>query len=218
MYHLYFDDARELSMAFFRYTEFYESKYDQIRGKKFTWVQQMGFYCREYLQDNNADWSYGSDWGGFNIPLSVIKQVHDLGIPDPNHYDSLMIAIHDMVFCDSLGKETYLVGTSSSTEKSLLRHELTHAMFHIDEEYRKESTLIIESAPRKLEDALKEVLRNANYPDKVHIDEIQAYITTGEGGHFDDVEENGLEELRSCLRALHKKTYKKFYNGKEEVG
>lgn len=211
VFHLKFDSSRELSLAFVRYTEFYESKYDHIRENKFTLVQQMGAYCREYLKDNNADWTYGSDWGGFNVPVSVIKQVHDLGILDFNHYDHIMIGVHDMIMCETLNKSAYLIGTSSIND-SLLHHEMTHAMFYLDDVYRNACTKLINLVSDELLAALVDAMNKQNYPTKVAIDEIQAYITTGEAGFFDHIkEQKELNVLRAKLRELHQKTYPVFF-------
>jgi hypothetical protein len=137
VYHLSFDSSRELAMTFVRYTEFYESKYDHIRECQFTLVQQMSAYCQEHLKNKDADWSYCSDWRGFNIPVGVISEVHDLGILDPNHYDSFMKGVAEMIDADSMGKPAYLIGTASAGSIDLLRHELTHAMYYVDAEYRR---------------------------------------------------------------------------------
>lgn len=214
VYHLSFDSSRELAMTFVRYTEFYESKYDHIRECQFTLVQQMSAYCQEHLKNKDAGWTYCSDWSGFNIPVSVISDVHELGILDPNHYDSFMKGIQEMIDCDTLGMPAYLIGTATTAAIETLRHELTHAMYYVDKEYRRYVIRAISSASSGLLFQLGQCLFSANYPSKVHADEINAYIATGEGCLFENVPERfakELESLRTELIKLHEDYYEAFY-------
>lgn len=217
VYHLEFDSWREMSMTFVRYQEFYESKYDNIRDSKFTLVQQMGAYNREYLEDNDATWTYCSDWGGYNIPAEVIKQVHDLGIPDPNHYDSLMLGIYGMIMCDTFNKKAYIIGThideDEKLSESMLKHEMTHAMWYTNDEYREKALAIIDSVSEDLREALIDALAKQNYPRKTALDEINAYLTTGTCGYFDLIEnQDELDEMTRLLKKLHREYYDKFIN------
>jgi hypothetical protein len=220
VFHVYADSQRELGMLFLRYTEFYESKYDHIRGKQFTLVQQMSAYCREHLLSPDADWSYTTDWSGYNFPAETIRQVHDLGILDPNHYDSLMYGLHGMIEAETVGKPAYIIGTSCSSKQTTLDHELAHAMYYLNEDYRKWVGRILDFFTyRHLVAKLGSRLASQNYPSKVHADEIQAYITTGEGSIFDTVPEDPqetalLDELRSKLKAAFAHHFPSFMQAK----
>jgi hypothetical protein len=176
--------------------------------KRFTWVEEMGTYCREYLGDREATWSWTNDWSGFNIPCEVIQQVHELGIIDPNHYDSLMLGIHGLIMSETLHQKAYLIGTCGD---EVLDHELTHAMFYVDGVYRANVERIFNKAPMKLREDLIDAMATQNYPRKTAIDEINAYITTGESGYFDTVKDQSeLDDLRSKLRSLHRETFPDF--------
>lgn len=197
-------------MAFVRYTEFYESKYDWIRDSRFTLVEQMSAYCREYLKDEDATWSYTSDFSGFNFPADVIKHVHQLGIPDPNHYDSLMLGIYGLMHARAQGKPAYIIGTCSGDDATL-DHEMTHAMWYIDDEYREIALKAINACSQELRDSVVNALAEQNYPAKVAFDELNAYVTTGEAGFFDGVkQQEELDSLRASLRKLHRERFKKF--------
>lgn len=218
VFHLEFDSWRELSMTFVRYQEFYESKYDNIRDSRFTLVQQMGAYCREYLKCNDSTWSWTSDWSGFNIPAETIKQVHDLGIPDPNHYDSLMLGIYGMIMCETFNMNAYIIGTyidkkNKKLEASMLRHEMTHAMYYINNDYRNKVVDALSAIDEKLRQDLIKALSDQNYPPKTALDEINAYLTTGTMGYFTKIkDQNGLRKLTKQLKKLHLDHYDSFVN------
>lgn len=82
----------------------------------------MSWYVKE--QSKDGSFSYPQDWGGFNLPVDIISKVHELGIDDPNHYDSLMFALYRMISAQCDG--AYLIGVGKGVE--LDEHEMTHAM------------------------------------------------------------------------------------------
>lgn len=214
VYHIKHSSSRELCMMFLRYSEFYESINDSLREKSFFLVEQMGIYTRE--MNKNSSWTYTDDWGGFNIPVNVIKNVHDKGIPDHNFYDDLMKGIYGFIKVDSLGKDAYLIGTASKSKKSnsaYLKHELTHAMFYIDVEYRTLVLNEINDLNVKTIQKLVNCMKDQGYPKKVAFDEINAYITTGEDGHFKSVTRlKEIKKLRKNLISLHKERFEKWLN------
>lgn len=215
VFHIECSSRRELGMLFLRYTEFYESKYDHIRGQRFTLVEQQQAYCREHLGSADANWTYTTDWSGYNIPAQVIDEVHSLGIPDPNHYDSLMAGIYGMIKAETLGKEAYLIGTTKGCNPSTLSHELTHGMYRLNKDYQGDVIAVIHGCG--VLGHLKQILSDGNYPDKVHIDEINAYMTTGD--QFFNVSDyeflqhtEAYKQTKNLLVELHNKHYPKFIN------
>ena len=66
LYFLKFPNQYELTMI--RLQEFYESPYKNIRGKHFTLEQYMDAYAK-----HKGNFTYCSDWNGFNIPSIVIQ-------------------------------------------------------------------------------------------------------------------------------------------------
>lgn len=204
VYEIRFDDAHEMCMAFLRYQEFYESP--RFVGCKFTIAQFMSWYVKS--QSKNGTFSYPQDWGGFNLPIDVIARVRALGIDDPNHYDSLMHFIHDTIKaeCD----DAYLIGLQKSGV--LDKHEMTHAMFAVDDNYRQEVLKVINDLARwRLIENLQAELMNNGYAEVTTRDEINAYITTGDHGFFeifhDDPE---YKELSKELMRIHDTYYPAF--------
>jgi len=196
-------------MTFLRYQEFYEAADDRFREKKFTIAQFMAAYSKDNSGPRTRYFSYPTDWSGFNIPADIIRQVRELGIDDPNHYDSLMHGVYEMIQADTEGP-AYLIGTYGRAKKSL-DHELAHAMFYIDGAYQDRVLNVINGVSDSLRENLYKALRHEGYTDKTIPDEIQAYITTGELKIFEKVEEKDeLDELRQTLKKLHEEYNKHF--------
>ena len=214
VYLLSFDSHIDLCYAFMRYQELYESP--RFQGQAFTWPTYMRWYMEKNLKQGGSKHAfyYAADWAGFNHPVDVIKQVHDLGIPDPNEYDELMMSVYKLIMRDEA--KAYLIGAppGSNTEK----HELTHAMWYLNDGYKKKATNFIlplhsTTKHETLVADLKTALFNLGYTESTAIDEINAFITTGEGGHFAAAakkHKKEMESLRKMLKELHKKFYPDF--------
>ena len=163
---------RELGMLFLRYQEYYESPNVNIRGKSFTLVEHQYFYAQDMKKKNNS-FTYLDDWVGYNIPAYIIKEVHDLGIQDKNHYDNIMIGLHNMIKMYSNGEPSYLIGCLSE-DKDTIQHELAHARFFTNKEYKDKVTEAIEKSP--LFNELCQAIIDKGYCKEVCIDEINAFL------------------------------------------
>lgn len=225
IYHISFDTNKDLALSFFRYQEYYESPFEKIHNKNFTLIEHINEYVKNY-QTEKGLWTYWNDWGGFNIPAHIIKEVHDNGIKDYNHYDSLMDGIYGLAMGDAKSSRAYLIGTSKTftsgiknySETKYLKHELTHAMFYLNEEYSNNVKIILGEATANYSNSLWKFLYKAlrdSYADNVIEDEINAYITTGEGEYFKKLPKKLTKQmnlLRKKLKALHKKEFNKWLN------
>ena len=206
VYELRFNSQYDMCMTFMRYQEFYESP--RYHDRKFTWAEFMAWYTRE--QSKDGTFSYMSDWGGFNIPVEVVGQVISMGIDDPNHYDMLMMSIYKIITaeCD----RAYLIGVVDGG--GLDRHEMTHAMYYLDDEYaRKCQVVMIETDPDLIQ-GLREVLFAKGYTEKTLYDEIQAYLTD-DSKLFKDTDraaefEERYNKLQDRLKAIHDQHYPNF--------
>lgn len=202
LYELRFDDSYEMCMTFLRYQETYESP--RYVGRKFTLAEYMSWYCKE--QSKDGSFSYPTDWGGFNLPVDIITQVHERGIDDPNHYDALMWSLSRVISSQCDG--AYLIGVGKTAE--LDEHEMTHAMFHIDDEYRAKVLDVLAKSP-DLVNKLKAILLNNGYAEVTGLDEVNAYVVTGDHGFFKKHKKSvGYKRLYQQLKALHKKHYPAF--------
>lgn len=213
VYALKFDKSYELCMAFLRYEEFYENLNPRYRGHSFTIVEFMSWYTTKFAKGKyKGIFTFTEDWGGFNLPVNIIDQVHKLGIPDPNHYDALMAGIYGLISVEA--EDAYLIGISSENNEGFKEHELTHAMWHVDQEYKQKITNIIDEASQQDPSFIKQIkkaLSDEGYVDAVMNDEISAYVATGEEGFFSKVKNKKMmTQLRKDIKAVHKKHFKAF--------
>lgn len=178
------DNQYDLAMLFLRYQEYYESSNPKFRGKKFLIFDYMEWYSKNISK--HKSFTYANDWAGFNIPSFVLKRffaTHLVSCPKDflNNYDKYMCNIYDK--CSSkYGDKYYLIGAN---DNKTIKHELSHAYFYLNEEYKNESEelvdfYLIESFIIKFIKHLKKM----GYTKQVFIDEIVAYMSTGVPDYF----------------------------------
>ena len=184
VYHFRFDSAYDLAMHFLRYQEYYESPKWYCRI--FALTEFMEWYAKE---QGNGVFSYPDDWSGFNVPSWVVWQVNDATLPDPNAYDDWMRATTRMICRREGNHPFYLIGTSNQThvdseesEKSVLQHEIAHALYTVEPGYGGQVDKLISEWENKdkgrLENA-KSILIEMGYHESTVNDEIHAYCATG---------------------------------------
>ena len=192
-----YDSQEKLGLTFLRYQEFYECPSDEFKNSKFTLERYKEWYVETY-----GSFSYTKDWVGFNIPASIIKSVIELGIIDRCQEDATMASVLKII-----GDDAYLVGITADGD--LQRHELTHALYHVDDDYRAKCQEIIQMTSQPTLVTLENIIYDLGYAETSIWDEIQAYMTTGDMGFFDDVEDQlSVTALRERLCELHSQHYK----------
>lgn len=194
IYHIEFGKQYDCCMTFLRYQEFYESPSNRVNGKPFTIVEFMKWYY-----EDNGKFSYVDDWGGFNIAISIIREVQRAGIPDPNMYDSLMAGIVDMLS----DEEGYLIGTYVGSDT--IDHEMVHATYYTNNEYKEAVNKIISSMDVKLYKKLEKKLLDCGYCSLAGIvfDEINAYAVTGDEEFGKITNGREYKKIRKQLKDLY---------------
>lgn len=157
------DSQDELGLTFMRFQEHYESVNPKFRNKIFTLGQLKRWYSEKYGSD-----SYHVHWTGFNLPSSILEPFKD-GLFDPltaeeNNLLNLFRYRQDLF---------YIIGAQNN---ETLRHELAHALYATNIEYRKQIDRFIQQNKKKLTKTLK-FIKNKGYHTDVLNDELQAYIT-----------------------------------------
>jgi hypothetical protein len=160
--HLEFDTQYDLTSTFLRFQEHYESP--RFRGKIFTLEQFMDWYAKQ-----KGKFSYYEDWHGFNLPSSAFVPFRK-GLFNPLlEKEQRLLAL--------LGKEKgqfYVIATFKDDDPDTLDHELCHALFFLDDGYRKSVQKILKG---KDVSAVHGYLKMKGYHRAVWTDEVNAYLT-----------------------------------------
>lgn len=171
-------DRHDLAFAFLRAQEHHESVNPEFQGRG--WL--MADYERWYAQTQSKDgsFSYGDDWSGFNVPSSSIESCYSM-TTERLATDQWFLNV--ALLCQTRARQAglrsyYLIGAHES-DAATLDHEIAHGLFHTDESWRSFCLDQIERIPASLRQTAFDQLRALGYADSVHVDELQAFISTG---------------------------------------
>jgi hypothetical protein len=163
-------DKYDRAMTFCRAQEYYESPSPKFRGKEFS----IWDYMKWYNTKNENGFSYGADWSGFNIPIAVLKECYRKLNKTETPYDKVM----DQILSRILPNTGYLIGCGD-TKGETFKHEICHALYHTNKNYKKQMDNLTKGLPKKYYDAFKKNILEMGYATKVVDDEIQAYLQYG---------------------------------------
>ena len=186
------DSQKELGETFIRFQEYYESPNPDFYNKIFTLGSVKHYYSLEYGAD-----LYSDTWVGFNFPSHVLTPFKE-GLFDP-------LTEEEKTLLDLLkyrNDDYYIIGAQT---KSVLRHELSHAMYGYSEKYRNEINEFIYENSTKFR-KIKRYMLDKGYNQDVVNDEIQAYVTDND----DQFILNNLDpELISGINKIYIRNKKK---------
>jgi hypothetical protein len=126
------------AMTFCRVQEYYESPNERFRGKYFSFWS----YMKWYSESNGNSFTYPSDWTGYNIPLRVLNEWCELLLDYEsesylNPHESILLSLWDqMTLFSGFSLNDYYVIGSDSPSSATTAHELCHAKYAIDSNYR----------------------------------------------------------------------------------
>lgn len=150
----------ELMYSMARFQEFYENPY--LKNKLF---------IRQDLQDIQPD--YYVNWNGCNFPSVIF---------DKMIYHKFEFDRHELVILDFCSKhKKYIIGIHSNNRETL-EHELAHAKFYNNHDYRSSVIAHINKFKREFPKdwkMLTDRLTEMGYDETVFYDEIQAYAICG---------------------------------------
>lgn len=161
-----------LAASFMRMQEYYESPLRGFRGRHFTHEMFMDAYAAKY-----GNFTYTSDWAGFNVPGSVVRRFFTLF----RDLDRKETCLHEAVLpmIEQFGDAFYLIG-SLPGDMETLKHEAAHSFYYLDQEYRRAMDLITRGWRHA--SRFKETLVKHGYNASVARDETQAYMATSTRG------------------------------------
>lgn len=218
IYQVEVDTQYELCMTFIRLQEFYESPFEEIRGKYFSLEKYMDCYAAEY-----GNFTYPTDWNGFNVPGNVVQDFfnsakfsfgHNLSHKEYWLYHTLFDA--DLIGTGNKDK-FYLLGTHAETDKKGLKvnealdHEYAHAFWYLSSEYRQDQEENLSKLSKKTTKAIHRALKEKGYTEGVFEDETQAYLSTSTEGDlretfsgWTDIPMPKYEAIRNCYQQYRK--------------
>jgi hypothetical protein len=174
--HLKYDTQSELTHAFIRLQEFYESPIHGIRGEVFSLDNFLQIYRHTY------DSNYFTDWNGFNVPGHVVMKFFDrfTNFSDEEH----MLAEAVMTMWDTRQidiEHFYLIGTWKDED---IDHEIAHALFYLNSDYKARMSEEVMNAKafshHRLYMPLTHWLLREGYDRSTLDDEVQAYCATND--------------------------------------
>lgn len=201
--HLSFKTQYELTSSFVRIQEFYESPFEHIRGGFFTLDEFMDTYA-----EANGEFSYFTDWAGFNVPGNVVADFYEI-------YRSDLRPKERRIIGEVIGKlqaykdDFYIIGTYSAGERLsyYVDHEIAHAYYYLSPEYKATQDAIVAGMDPEVKAQAAVRLSEMGYTESVIDDEIQAYFSTSHEeslmGRFKLTKEQA--EIRHQFRANFEK-------------
>ncbi len=198
IYHLKFDTQYEICSTLFRFQEFYQSPYKEIKGKYFSAAK----FKEVYKKYNKGKYTYNKKWVGFNFPSEILKPFYEGKFPELSDKEREILNY----FSNIKGK-FYIIGTYTN---SSLSHEIAHALFYINESYKKEVLKELNNIDITY---WKDEIREFGYAEDVLIDEIHAYMMEPDSylkAWFKDKEfDKKLKEYKEVRKNM-KKIYKRY--------
>ena len=191
IYLLRFKTQYQLAATFLRVQEYYDSP--RFHGRIFSLEEFMDWYAQRY-----GNFTYYEDWSGFNVPSSALKPFYE------GKFDPLSEKEKELLrLFRGLRERFYVIGICGSDARDSLTHELAHALYFIDDCYRKAVQKAMRGHKTK---KLARQIAGAGYANHVIPDEIHAYLISpsGELGAV-----SALKPLQRKLRALFRQHSKK---------
>lgn len=165
-----FPNQKELTFTMCRVEEFYEAASDNLNSKVFTWPE----FIDNFLDDaGNID--YFSGWSGFNVPGYVFLD-WERTFQDKSRLELELVQIVNSV---RTGPKFYVIATIEG-DGSVENHEIAHAMYYVNDEYRASMQLLNEALAKDARELLIKGFVEMTYGENVHEDELQAYLSTSE--------------------------------------
>ena len=179
-----FDSQYLLASTFLRIQEHYESR--KYRNRVFSLEEFMDWYAATF-----GAFTYFEDWSGFNVPSEAFEAFYQGTFNPLSKKEERLLGLFRRE-----SRPFYVIGLSSKDD---LKHELAHALFSTQPEYKK----AVVAAMRGFDTSvLKRRLAKMGYHAHVLPDEVQAYLIAPEdapGGT-----PRSLTRLRRTLQSIYR--------------
>ena len=118
--HLHYEKQYELCSTFMRLQEFYESDIPEIKGNFFSLEEYMDAYANRM-----GNFSYTSDWSGFNVPSNVYYSWLEKFKNDLLRKEEALV---DIISKETNKTKFYIIGSYGDNKNAIVRHEIAHAL------------------------------------------------------------------------------------------
>jgi hypothetical protein len=203
-----FNTQKELALAFCRVEEYYEGN-PKVNGKYLTLEEFIDAFT-----DNDGKINYFNYWTGFNIPGIYFSGWFKQKASDKTKWETAL--------AEEVGKKIdftkpyYVIGGKKG-DMNVIDHELAHALYFMNSEYRLEMVdLTYRFYKQHRKDYVKVVnnLKKMGYGKNVIKDEVQAYMSTSTKKELVekfDIDFEGTKSIRADFRKVlyRYNTYKK---------
>jgi len=163
IYIVQFDTQKNMAETFLRFQEHYESP--KFMGQIFTHHEFEKWYTKI-----KGKFSYYEDWDGFNIPSSALNPFKKGKFNPLTKNEKKLLTLFKNI------KGDFYIIAYHGGGHHLLGHELAHALFYTNKEYKKKVLKILKKY--NLKKIKKELSSAGGYEKHVIEDEIQAYAVS----------------------------------------
>jgi hypothetical protein len=168
---LIFETQFDITSTLLRFQEHYESP--EFHGKIFSLKEFKKWYAENSTHGKESGkFTYFADWSGFNIPSHIFSPFKNGDFNPLSVKEKKILKILDKV-----EEPYYVIGVYShqSTAQSTLDHEMRHAMFYTNQEYKKE---VLEVISKHDFSKMNIELARIGYTEEVFLDEINAFASS----------------------------------------
>lgn len=177
-------------MTMCRPQEFFECDSLKLRNNQFTFEEFI-----DHFTDEKGKFTYFLDWSGFNIPGFILD----------SFFKKFELTRRENILRNLVkkfsGQQYYVIATKKDDEMTV-KHELVHAYYHMDPEYKKQADILIKNLEKPLRDKLVSVLKDWGYLKKVFYDEINAYLSTSSLSYLKS--EFGMNFTQDCVKPFRR--------------
>lgn len=192
-----------MNSTMMRMQEFYESPYSEIYNKKFT----IEFYM-DLVASKEGNFTYYEDVLGINVPGTYVDSFFKIFKDDLSSKET---HIRDLLIDNNIlnrKKKYYIIAVADKKEH--LRHEIAHALYFVNKDYKKEARALNKQYKHKKQ--FRQCLIELGYdrrPDIIE-DEIQAIFGTETLKFIIDSIDAPRKIIPMKLRTQYRKIFKKY--------
>ena len=211
VYHLEYDTQYNLTSSFMRLQEYYESPYEELKGKFFKHETFFDVYTE---LNHSKEFTYFTDWCGFNIPGLAAKDFYKLFHNDFWNKERILFESLKNKIGAKNWRNIYIIGSNKCVEqKETIVHELAHAYWYLYPDYKKEMESYLNDksliSQNKL-DYMFDALKIMGYSTEYFYDEIQAFLATGSKYEISHNLKAGMDfNIPKCFKIYFNKFNKK---------